>query len=92
MHGISTKFGIHTSPSVDILCDNQSLIKFSCDLVQKQWTKHIEFHMHYIRELVHYMTNILHYFTTEEKVANIFTKYFTKNIFFYNRSLLGMKA
>ena len=48
--------------------------------------------MHYIRELVHYMTNILHYFTTEEKDANIFTKYFTEKKFVYLRSLLGVKA
>ena len=36
LHGILTKFSIHTSPSVEILCDNQSAIKISSDPVQKQ--------------------------------------------------------
>ena len=50
LHGILTKFSIHTSPSVEILCDNQSAIKISSDLVQKKKIKHIEVHMHYIEE------------------------------------------
>ena len=49
LHGVLIEFGIHTSPSIDILCDNKSEIKISRDPVQKQQTKHIEVHMHYIR-------------------------------------------
>ena len=60
LHGILAEFGIHTSPSIDLLCDNQSAIKISSDLVQNKKSKHIEFHMHYIRELVHSKAIILH--------------------------------
>ena len=66
LHGILTKFGIHTSPSVYLYCDNHSTIKISIDQVQKQQAKHIEVCMHYIRELVHSKAIILHYYPTEE--------------------------
>ena len=61
LHGTLREFGIHTSPTVDIYCDNQSTIKISSDHVQKQRTKHIEVHMNYIWELVHDRTITLHY-------------------------------
>ena len=35
LHGILTEFGIHTSSSVDLYCDNQSTIKISSDPYQK---------------------------------------------------------
>ena len=76
LHGILTEFGVHTSPSVDIYCDNQSTIKILSDPVQKQRTKHIEVHMHYIRELVHDKTITLHYSPTKDQMENIFTKSF----------------
>ena len=91
-HGILTEFGIHTSSSVDIYCDNHSTINISSDPVQKQWTKHIEVHMHYSWELAHYKTITLHYFPTEEHIAYIFTKSFNEKRFVYLRSLLGVKA
>ena len=66
LHAILTKFSIHTSPSVEILCDNQSAIKIYSDLVQKQQSKHIEVHMHYIGEPLHIMTIKLYYYLIEE--------------------------
>ena len=42
-----------------------------------QRTKHVEIHMHYIRELVHDRTIILQYCPTDEKIADIFTKSFS---------------
>jgi len=86
-----TEFGIQTSPTVDLYCDNQSTIKISSDPVQKQRTKHIEVHMHYIRELVHDRTITLHYCLTEDQIADIFTKSFTEKRFSFLRSLLGVK-
>ena len=35
LHGILIEFRIHTSPRVDIYCDNQSTIKISSDPLQK---------------------------------------------------------
>ena len=92
LHGILTEFRIHTSPTIDLYCDNQSTIKISSDPVQKQRTKHIEVHMHYIQELVHDRTFTLHYCPTEDQIAYIFTKSFTKKRFSFLRSLLGIKA
>ena len=92
LHGILTEFEIQTSPTVDIYCDNHSTIKISSDLVQKHRTKHIQVHMHYIRELVHDRTITLHYCPKEDQVVDIFTKYFTEKRFAFLMSLLGIKA
>ena len=92
LHGILTEFKIHTSPTVDLCYDNQSTINISSDPVQKQRTKHIEVHMHYIREMVHDRTITLHYCLTKDQIADIFTKSFTENRFSFLRSLLGIKA
>ena len=92
LHGILIEFRIHTSPIVDIYCDNQSTIKISSVPIQKQRTKNIEVHMHYIQELVHERTITLQYCPTEDHITNIFTKYFTENRFSFLRSLLGIKA
>ena len=92
LHGISTEFGIHISPTVDLYCDNQITIKISSDPVQKQRKKLIEVHMRYIRELVHDRTITLHYCPTEDQIADIFTKSFTKKRFSFLKSLLGIKA
>jgi hypothetical protein len=48
-----TKLGIQFHRSIVIWCDNQSTLKFCRDPIQRQQTKHIEIHMHYIRNLVH---------------------------------------
>eukprot|EP00253_Pinus_taeda_P023454 PITA_23454 len=48
-----TELGIQFRQPIVIWCDNQSTLKFCRDPVQRQRTKHIEIHMHYIRDLVH---------------------------------------
>eukprot|EP00253_Pinus_taeda_P005208 PITA_05208 len=48
-----TELGIQFRQPIVIWCDNQSTLKFCRDRVQWQRTKHIEIHMHYIRDLVH---------------------------------------
>ena len=47
-------------------CDNQSTIQISIDPVQRQWTKDIEIHMHYIKELVNDGTIALLYYASLE--------------------------
>jgi hypothetical protein len=47
-----TELGIQFHWSIVIRCDNQSTLKFCRDPVQRQWVKHINIHMHYIRDLV----------------------------------------
>eukprot|EP00253_Pinus_taeda_P015741 PITA_15741 len=48
-----TELGVQFRQPIVIWCDNQSTLKFFRDPVQRQRTKHIEIHMHYIRDLVH---------------------------------------
>jgi hypothetical protein len=76
-----TELGIQFHHSTVIWCDNQSTLKFCRDLVQRQWTKHIEIHMHYIREMVHDRIIDLQYCPSTEQTTDIFTKTFTEQKF-----------
>eukprot|EP00253_Pinus_taeda_P035024 PITA_35024 len=86
-----TKLGVQFHQPIVIWCDNQSTLKFCRDLVQRQWTKYIEIHMYYIRDLVHDRVIDLQFFPSAEQTANIFTKTFTKQIFCSLRDRLGVK-
>ena len=90
LQGIISKFDIGSTLYTILFCDNQSSINISTYPVTKQRTKHVEIHMHYIRDLVHDRTIILQYYLTDEKNANIFTKRFLEKKFTYLRSLLGV--
>ena len=59
LQGIISEFDLGSTLSIVIFCYNQSAIKISTDLVIRKKTKHVEIHMHYIRELVHDRTIIL---------------------------------
>jgi hypothetical protein len=47
-----TELGIQFHQTIIIWCDNQRTLKFYRDPIQRQQTKHIEIHIHYIRDLV----------------------------------------
>ena len=85
-------FDLGSNFSTVLFCDNESAIKISMDLVTRQRTKHVEIHMHYIRELVHDRTIILQHCPTDEQIADIFTKRFLEKKFTYLRSLLGVSS
>ena len=53
LQGILSEFDLGSTLSTILFCDNQSDIKISTDPVTRKRTKHVEIHMHYIRELVH---------------------------------------
>ena len=53
-----------------------STIIYYDDPIQRHQTKHIEIHMHYIRQLVHDGTIVLLFCASSEQVAYIFTKVF----------------
>ena len=85
--------------SIVLFYENQSAIKISMDPVTRKRTKHVEIHMHYIRELVHdraiimqYCPIIMQYCLTDEEIANIFTKRFLEKKFTYLHSLLGVSS
>ena len=92
LQGILSKFDLSITLSTVLFCDNKSYIKISIDPVTRKRTKHVEIHMHYIKELVHDRTIILQYFPTDEHIADIFTKRFSKNKFTYLRSLFGVSS
>ena len=92
LQGILSEFDIGSTFSTVLFCDNRSAIKISIDPVTRQRTKHVEIHMHYIRELVHDRTIILQSCPTDEQIANIFTKIFSEKKFTYLHSLLGMSS
>jgi hypothetical protein len=68
------EFGIQQDHPTTLWCDNQSAIHISHNPVEHQRTKHIEIHMHFIRQLIQDGVLSLEYFPTEEKVVDIFTK------------------
>eukprot|EP00253_Pinus_taeda_P033755 PITA_33755 len=86
-----TELGIQFHQPIVIWCDNQSTLKFCRDPIQRQWTKHIEIHMHYIEELVHDRVIDLQFCPSTEQTEDIFTKTFTQQKFRSLRNRLGVK-
>src|SRR5713226_10680593 len=78
LQGLLGECGFESKYSTTIYCDNQSTIRICNDLVQRQRTKHIEIHMHYIRHLVHDGTIDLLFCSSSEQVEDIFTKFFVR--------------
>eukprot|EP00253_Pinus_taeda_P018161 PITA_18161 len=48
-----TELGVQFHQPIVIWCDNQRTLKFCKDPVRRQQRKHIEIHMHYIKDIVH---------------------------------------
>ena len=90
LQGILQGLGFSFDSPIVIWCDNKSEIKISTDLVQRQKTKHIEIHMHYIRSFVHKEVISLQYFPFAEQTADIFTKILKEKKLTYHISLLGV--
>ena len=90
LQGILGELGFTFGSLTVIWCDNQSEINIYIDPVQRQRTKHIEIHMHYIRILVHEEVISLQYFPSTEQTADKFTKRFIEKTFTYVRSLFGV--
>ena len=81
LQGILSEFDLGSALSTVLFCDNQISIKISIHLVTRQRTKHVEIHMHYIKESVHDRTMILQYCPTNEQIADIFVKRFSEKKF-----------
>ena len=54
-------------------------------------SKHIELHIHFIKNLVHDRVIEVLYFPTDDQVVNIFTKSLTEAKFSKLRSMLGVQ-
>ncbi len=66
--------GLHVDRHVVIYCDNLSSIQLAKNPVFYARTKHIEVHYHFIKDKVLAGEIDLIYVSTEDQVADIFTK------------------
>ena len=88
---ILSEFGLHQQHPTTLWCDNQSAIQLCKDLVQHQRMKHIELHIHFIRNLIHDRVLEVHYCPTNDQVVDIFIKALTEAKFTKIRSMLGVQ-
>eukprot|EP00253_Pinus_taeda_P032226 PITA_32226 len=72
-------------------CDNQSAIQLCKDLVQHQRRKHIELHMQFIRNTIHDHVLEVQYCSTDDQVADIFTKALIEMKFTKFRFMVGFQ-
>eukprot|EP00253_Pinus_taeda_P035879 PITA_35879 len=87
---ILSEFGFLQQHPTTLWCDNQSAIQLCKDPVQHQRNKHIELHMHFIRKLIHDHVLEVQYSSTDDQVADIFTKALTEAKFTKLRYMLGV--
>eukprot|EP00253_Pinus_taeda_P008546 PITA_08546 len=88
---ILSKLGFEQQHPTTLWCDNQSAIQLCKDPVQHQRSKHIELHMHFIRKLIHDHVLEVQYCSTDDQVADIFTKALTEAKFTKLRYMLGVQ-
>ncbi|KAF7810522.1 putative mitochondrial protein [Senna tora] len=75
---------------VELFCDNQSAIRLAGNPVFHARTKHVEVHYHYIREKVLRGDIEVKYISTDNQIADIFTKGLSGTKFEDFREKLGM--
>jgi len=73
-----------------LYCDNLSAINISKNHIQHSRTKHIDIRHHFIRDLVEEKIVTLAHVTTEEQLADIFTKALDVKQFERLRNKLGI--
>eukprot|EP00253_Pinus_taeda_P011391 PITA_11391 len=88
---ILSELGFEQQHPTPLWCDNQSAIQLCKDPVQHQRSKHIELHMHFIRNLIHDHVLEVQYCSTDDQVADIFTKALTEAKFTKLRYMLGVQ-
>jgi hypothetical protein len=80
-------FAFHHVP---ILCDNTSAINLTKNPIQHSRTKHIEIKHHFIRDHVAKGDVCINFISTDEQLADIFTKPLSTERFEYLRRCLGI--
>eukprot|EP00253_Pinus_taeda_P002954 PITA_02954 len=88
---ILSEFGFEQQHPSTLWCENQSAIQICKDPVQHQRSKHIELHMHFIRKLIHDHVLEAQYCSTDDQVADIFTKALSEAKFTKLRYMLGVQ-
>jgi hypothetical protein len=82
-------FDLELDPTL-ILCDNQSCVKPTKNLVFHDRYKHIEIKYHYIWDMVERRVVELQYMSTDEQIADILTKPLSRVKYEYFRDKLGV--
>ena len=75
---------------ISIKCDNNSMINLSKNSLLHSRMKHIDVRHHFIKEQVLNGTNFLDYVSSENQIANIFTKPLKEEVFCHLRRELGI--
>ncbi|CAL1410128.1 unnamed protein product [Linum trigynum] len=88
---ILSDLGVPCALPMDLHVDNTSAIS-AVNPVLHDRTKHIEIHVHYVRDLVQDGTILLHYVQTEDQVADLFTKAFSTSRHWYLGSKLMLTS
>ncbi|GJU50962.1 retrovirus-related pol polyprotein from transposon TNT 1-94 [Tanacetum coccineum] len=76
--------------NIPIMCDNKGVIDLSKNPVQHSRTKHIEIRRHFLRDNVQKGNISIEKVTSEDNIADIFTKPLKREVFNYLRLGLGM--
>eukprot|EP00253_Pinus_taeda_P018043 PITA_18043 len=87
---ILLEFGFQQQHPTTLWCDNQSAIQLCKDPVQHRRSKHIELHMHFIRKLIRDHVLEVQYCSTDDQVADIFTKALTEAKFTKLQFMVGV--
>ena len=73
-----------------LFCDNMSTISILNNHVQHSRTKHIDIRYHFIRDLVEEKVVSLEHISTENQIADLFTKSLDTLRFEFLRKFLGV--
>ena len=82
-------FGLNLS-KIPLLCDKTSVINLTKNPVQHSRTKHIEIRHHFIRDHVTNEDCEIQFVSTENQLADLFTKPLSKERFNFLRNKLGI--
>eukprot|EP00253_Pinus_taeda_P016675 PITA_16675 len=88
---ILSEFGFQQQRPTTLWCDKQNAIQLCKDPIQHHRSKHIELHMHFIRKLIHDHVLEVQYCSTDDQVADIFTKALTEAKFTKLRFMVGVQ-
>ncbi|XP_070031643.1 uncharacterized protein [Nicotiana tomentosiformis] len=78
------------SDCVPLLCDNTSALNMAKNPVQHKRTKHIDVRHHFLRDNVEKGLICIKFCSTEDQIADIFTKALSREHFEKNRMALGL--
>jgi hypothetical protein len=73
-----------------LFCDNQGAIRLSKDATFHGRTKHIDVHFHFIRQTINSGHIAMQYCSTDDMIADIFTKSLARVKYEKFRTLLGV--